>query len=121
MKQIDKISHLVTTLYFAIALVIFLLFDNIKGILKIEELTPTLVVNFLLIGLLLFLISWGISTMAKNNLEAELSKKETEKNELKAKLYDFEQGIKLKNIEKKLDSIEEEREASVLRKRQNFK
>ncbi|MCH6198154.1 hypothetical protein MMU07_01075 [Aquiflexum sp. LQ15W] len=121
MKQIDKISHLVTTLFFGIVLVFFLLFDNVKGILKVDELTPALVVNFLLIGLLLFLISWGTSTIAKNNLEAELSKKETEKNELKAKLYDLEQGVKLKNIEKKLDTIEEEREASAIRKRQNFK
>lgn len=121
MKQIDKISHLVTLLFFGIVLVFFLLFENVKGILKVEELSPSLVVNFLLIGLVLFLISWGTSTMAKNNLEAELSKKETEKNELKAKLYDFEQGVKLKNIEKKLDSLEEEKEATVLRKRQNFK
>jgi hypothetical protein len=121
MKQLNKIAHLITALYFGIVLVIFLLFDNVKGLLRVEELTPTLVVNFLLIGLLLFLISWGTSTMVKSNLEAELSKKETEKNELKARLYDFEQGVKLKNIEKKLDSMEEDKEASAIRKRQNFK
>jgi hypothetical protein len=121
MKQLDKISHLLTALFFGIVLVFFLLFENVKGILKVEELTPTLVVNFLLIGLLLFLISWGTSTMVKSNLVADLSKKETEKNELKAKLYDFEQGVKLKNIEKKLDTLEEDKEASVIRKRQNFK
>lgn len=121
MKQIDKISHLVTALFFGIVLVFFLLFENVKGILKVEELTPTLVVNFLLVILLLFLISWGTSTMVKSNLETDLSKKETEKNELKARLYDFEQGTKLKNIEKKLDTIEEDKEASAIRKRQNFK
>ncbi|EMS31056.1 hypothetical protein C943_02629 [Mariniradius saccharolyticus AK6] len=120
MKQINRISHLLVALFFGVSLVFFLAFDSLKGIFRVEELNTYLVTNFLWIGLFLFLISWGTDKIVRNNLESEISKKETEKNELKAKLYDFEQGVKLRNIEQKLDKLTEEKEAKGIRPRQNF-
>lgn len=121
MKQVNKITHLLVLLFFAISLVFFLSFNSTKGLMGIEELTSSIVINFLLLGLVLFLISWATGHAASNNLSRELEKKEIEKNELKAKLYDIEQGIKLKNIEGKMKQKEEEKESSVIRPRQNFK
>ena len=123
MKQLNKITHLLVLLYFAANLVIFLSFDSVKGILGIEELNTTLIVNILLIGSVLFLISMATEKMEINCLLKQIDKKETEKNELKAKLYDHEQGVKLKNIEQKIDQKkeEEEKDSSVIRPRQNFK
>lgn len=121
MKQFNKISQLLVALFFGITLVFFLSFNGIKGIFGIEELSSSLVVNFLLIGLVLFLISWGTGIMQMNNLESEISKKEVEKNELKAKLYDQEQRAKLKNIERQIDKMDEEKESKTIKPRQNFK
>jgi Tfp pilus assembly protein PilO len=121
MKQFNKITHLLVLLYFAVSLVLFLSFNNIKGLLGIEELSTSLVVNFLVIGLVLFLISMATEKMEINGLLTQIEKKEIEKNELKAKLYDQDQGVKLKNIEKKIDQKEEERDSSVIRPRQNIK
>jgi Tfp pilus assembly protein PilO len=121
MKQFNKITHLLVLLYFAVSLVIFLSFNSVKGIFGIEELNTSLVVNFLLIGLVLFLISMATEKMEINGLLSQIEKKEIEKNELKAKLYDQEQGIKLKNIEQKMAQKEEERDSSVIRPRQNIK
>lgn len=120
MKQINRISHLIVALFFAVSLVFFLAFDSIKGLFGIEALNSSLVTNFLWIGLFLFLASWGADKMLRNNLESEISKKEIEKNELKAKLYDFEQGVKLRNIEQKLDKLSDDNKAKGIRPRQNF-
>ena len=121
MKQINKITHLLVLLFFALSLLFFLSFDSIKGLMGIEALSSSLVINFLLFGMVLFLISWATSHSFSNNLSRELVKKEIEKNEVKAKLYDMEQGIKLKNMESQLKQKEDEKESSVIRPRQNFK
>jgi hypothetical protein len=121
MKQVNNITHLLVLLFFAISLVFFLSFNSVKGFVGIEELSHSLVINFLLLGMFLFLISWATSNFYSNTLSRGLIKKEIEKNELKAKLYDMEQGIKLKNIESQLKQKEDEKESSVIRPRQNFK
>ncbi|GHB35779.1 hypothetical protein [Mongoliitalea lutea] len=121
MKQLNKIMHLLTALLLAVSLVFFLSFNSVKGILGIDELSSGLVVNFLLFISILFLTAWGTSHLNQKSIESELSKKESEKNELKAKLYDLEQGVKLKNIERKLEEKEGERESKAIRPRQNFK
>jgi hypothetical protein len=121
MRQINKIMHLTVALFFAVSLVFFLSFNNLKGLFGIEELNSGTVVSFLLVGTVLFLIAWGTGKMVRNGLEGEISLKENEKKELKAKLYDLEQGIKLKNIERKIDQVEDDKDPSVIKPRQNFK
>lgn len=121
MKQFNKIMHLLTALLLGVSLVFFLSFNTTKGILGIEELSSSLVVNFILFISVLFLGAWGTSVLVQNADTSELSKKEAEKNELKAKLYDLEQGLKLKNIERRLEEKEGEKESTVIKPRQNFK
>lgn len=121
MRQINKIMHLTVALFFAVSLVFFLAFNNLKELFGIEDLNTGTVVSFLLVGTVLFFIAWGTSKMVTNNLEGEISLKENEKKELKAKLYDMEQGIKLQNIERKIDQVEDDKDPSVIRPRQNFK
>jgi hypothetical protein len=121
MKQFNKIANLLVLLFFAVSMVFFLSFDSLKGLFGVESLQTGTVVSFLLIGILLFLISWGSNFVQNKNLKEQIEKKELEKKELKAKMYDLEQGIKLKNLERKIDEKEEDKESSVIRPRQNFK
>ncbi|MBW3470398.1 hypothetical protein [Arthrospiribacter ruber] len=121
MKQLNKIAHLLVLLFFGISLVFFLSFNGIKGLFGIEELRSGMVVYFLLIGLVLYLVSFGSDHMVKNGLKEEISKKEAEKKELKATLYDLEKGIKLSKLENKINQKEEGKDSPTLRPRQNFK
>lgn len=121
MKKFNSIMQLFLALFFALSLVYFLAFESVKGLFGTLELSSGTVVIFLLIGLILFLATWITGVMVIKGLESKLSKKELEKKELKAKLYDLEQGIKLKNIDRKIDQIEEDKETSVIKPRQNIK
>jgi Tfp pilus assembly protein PilO len=121
MNKFNQIIHLLVALFFGISLVFFLSYNSLSSGFGMQELQAGTVVSFLLIGLILFLTAWATSTTVKNNLEKTLNKKEVEKNELKAKLYDQEQGVKLRNIERQLDQKEEPRDSSVIRPRQNFR
>lgn len=121
MKQVNKIAQLLVLLFFAISIVFFLSFNGIKGLFRIEELKSGTVVYFLLVGLILYLVSFGTEHMLKNSLNEEISKKEAEKKELKAILYDLEKGIKLNKLENKINKSEEGKESPNLRPRQNFK
>lgn len=121
MKKFNSIMQLLLALFFALSLVYFLAFESVKGVFGVTELYSGTVVTFLLVGLILFLATWATGSMALKSLESNLSKKELEKNELKAKLYDLEQALKLKNIDRKIDQIDEEKDSSVIKPRQNFK
>jgi hypothetical protein len=121
MKKFNSILQLLVALFFAICLVFFLSFDTLKGLFGLQELTSGTVVTLLLIGLVIFLITWGTTTLVNKEYDSQISKIELEKNSLKAKLYDLEQTHKLLTSEKKPFQPEEEKESSVIRPRQNFK
>ena len=55
-----------------------------------EEITADAMVTVFLIGAILFLITWGSSSMTMKGIKEQMSKREIEMNSLKAKLYDFE-------------------------------
>ena len=95
MKQINTIFQLLVAVYFAIALIFFLAFDTVKDTFGIRELTAGTVVIWLLVGLVLYLISWALDNVYINGLNKDIRRLELDKNELKAKLYDIEQGSKL--------------------------
>jgi large-conductance mechanosensitive channel len=120
MKKSNQIIHLLVALFFGISLVFFLAFNSLKSGFGMQELQPGTVVSFLLIGLILFLTAWATGTAVRKNLEKEISQKEVEKNELKAKIYDMEQGSKLKIIERKFEQQEDDKESSSIKPRQNF-
>jgi nitrogen fixation-related uncharacterized protein len=121
MRKFNSIMQLLVALFFAISLVFFLSFNSLKGLIGLEELTSGTVVSLLLVGLILFLVAWVTNSMVYKDLELQISKRELEKNELKAKLYDRDQDTKIQTLEKKIEHGDEDRESSVIRKRQNFK
>lgn len=121
MRQTNKIMKLLVALFFAISLVVFLSYDSIKGIFGASELRPGLVVTFLVIGAVLFFISWGTDSMVHKNLDEELVKKEKEKNDLKARLYDLEQEAKLSSLDRQIKQSDVEKDPKTIRPRQNFK
>jgi len=132
MKQINTIFQLLVAVYFAIALIFFLAFDTMKDAFGIRELTAGTVVTWLLVGLVLYLISWALDNVYINGLKKDIRRLELDKNDLKAKLYDIEQGSKISrsserpvdkrsDAEKRPDIEVEERESSKIKPRQNFK
>ena len=44
-----------------------------------------------------------------------------EKNQLKAELYDMERGVRTTPVQKKVDIIEDDKDGSGIRPRENFK
>ncbi len=121
MRKFNSIMQLLVALFFAMGLVFFLSFNSLKGLFGLEELTSGTVVSLLLVGLILFLVAWVTNSMVYKELELQISKRELEKNELKAKLYDRDQDTKINTLDKKIELGDEDRESSVIRKRQNFK
>lgn len=136
MKQINTIFQLLVAVFFAIALIFFLAFDTMKDAFGIRELTPGTVVTWLLVGLVLYLISWALDNVYINGLKKDIRRLELDKNDLKAKLYDIEQGSKISrssdrsvdkpsdkrsDIDRRPDTEVEERESSKIKPRQNFK
>lgn len=130
MKQINTIFQLLVAVFFAIALIFFLAFDTMKDAFGIRELTAGTVVTWLLVGLVLYLISWALDNVYINGLKKDIRRLELDKNDLKAKLYDIEQGSKLSRTSerstesptpRKADLDSEERESSKIKPRQNFK
>ena len=126
MKQINTIFQLLVALFFAVALVFFLAFDSVKNAFNIQELTAGKVVIWLLVGLVLFLISWALDNVYINGLKKDIRRLELDKNDLKAKLYDIEQGSKISRPTERPSDIKSERrdvdeESSRIKPRQNFK
>jgi len=129
MKQINTIFQLLVAVFFAIALIFFLAFDTMKDAFGIRELTAGTVVTWLLIGLVLYLISWALDNVYINGLKKDIRRLELDKNDLKAKLYDIDQGSKLSrstdtsrtDTSVKRTSIEVEEKDSKIKPRQNYK
>ncbi|HSJ66980.1 MAG TPA: hypothetical protein VK921_04870 [Anditalea sp.] len=130
MKQINTIFQLLVAVYFAIALIFFLAFDTMKDLFGIRELTSAAVVTWLLVGLVLYLISWALDNVYINGLRKDIRRLELDKNDLKAKLYDIEQGSKIsrpterteeKPTVRRPDIEVDDKESSKIKPRQNFK
>lgn len=121
MKKVSGIFQLLVALFFGVALVFFLMFDSVKNGFGMQDLTAGFVVIWLLVGLILFLIAWATTMGYTNNLIKRIRKLEMEKNEVKALLYDLERGVKVGDINKKIDTIEEDKDGSGIRPRENIK
>jgi|SRR5690606_26949650 len=128
MKKVSGIFQLLVALFFGVALVYFLMFDSVRNGFGVQELTAGTVVLWLLVGLVLFLISWATVSVYTRNLTSNIKKLELEKNQLKAELYDMERGVRTTHvqerttpIQKKGDIIEDDKDGSGIRPRENFK
>ncbi|MDN3668687.1 hypothetical protein QWY93_05030 [Echinicola jeungdonensis] len=121
MKKVTSIFQLLLALFFGVALVFFLAFDSVRNGFGIQELTAGNVVVWLLVGLVLFLISWFFQSMYTSSLNRKIKRLELERNEIKAKLYDLEKKTGINQDNENKSSQEEDRESSVIKPRQNFK
>ena len=121
MKKVSGIFQLLVALFFGVALVYFLMFDSVRNGFGVQELVAGTVVVWLLVGLVLFLISWATTMAHTSNLNRRIKKLEQEKNEVKALVYDMERGRKVANVQTKIDTIEEDKDGSGIRPRENFK
>src|SRR5690554_5852045 len=122
MKKVSGIFQLLVALFFGVALVYFLMFDSVRNGFGVQELTAGTVVIWLLVGLIIFLISWATVSMYHRNLNNRIKQLEVDKNQLKAELYDMERGLKTTPpVHKKPDIIEEDKDGSGIRPRENFK
>ncbi len=92
MKKFHQILQILLLVYFATFLIFFTAFDSLGGIFGMQEITSDAMVKIILLGLIIFLISWGIGLSVKSNLNSTIKNKENEINALKAKIYDYQQS-----------------------------
>ncbi len=90
MKKLHQILQIVLLVYFGAFLIFFLGFSSLGGMFGMEEITADAMITVFLIGAVIFLITWGTSSMTMKGMNEQMSKREIEMNTLKAKLYDFE-------------------------------
>lgn len=90
MKKLHQILQIVLLVYFGAFLIFFLGFSSLGGMFGMEEITADAMITVFLAGAVIFLITWGTSSMAMKGLNEQMAKREMEMNSLKAKLYDFE-------------------------------
>lgn len=120
MKKISGIFQLLLALFFGVALVFFLLFDSVKNGFGLQELNAGKIVIWLLVGLVLFLISWAATSVNTKNLNNRIKRLESEKNEIKARLYDLQQDTKANVPPIKPDPLDDDKDGSGIRPRENF-
>lgn len=119
MRKFHQFTQLALLAYFAVFLIFFMAFDTLGGMFGMDEITSVGLVKILLVGFLLFLLSWLVSYLVLKSQKDLLIKKESEMDKLKAKLYDLE------NPETSIPSKQKEArpsdtENSGIKPRQNF-
>lgn len=124
MNKTNSIFQLLVALFFGVALVYFLTYDRMWD----EPLVTDQVVVWFTVGLVLFVLSWGVSNLYVNNLHKSIQKVETEKKELKAMIFDLERELKtagspeIRRTERKADGLtREDKDSSSIKPRENFK
>lgn len=119
MKKIAQYLHLAVLIYFLLFLVFFLSFNVLGSTFGMDPLTPESMVKVFLTGFILFLAAYGASLMHSSNMNDQIKKMQSEMNELKAKLYDFEHP-KVVTPTKPLPQKNQDESTGLLRPRQNF-
>lgn len=94
MKKLSKIFMVTLLAYFGALLIFFIAFETLGNLFGMNEITSDIMVNIVLAGFLLFLFTWMFTYLAIKSVSDKLVKKETEMNNLKAKLYDLEHPSK---------------------------
>ena len=119
MKKFHQVIQIVLLVYFLLYLVFFMAFDTLGELFGMQEVTSQSMVTILLIGFVLFLISWGIGKAVSSSQNSKINKMEIEINKLKAKIYDFEHP-ELPEKPKPAPTKSSEPESGTLPPRQNF-
>ncbi|NHE55533.1 hypothetical protein [Cyclobacterium plantarum] len=117
MKKVNSIFQLLTALFFALGLVYFLTYERMwSGSPEAGE-----VVSWLLAGLVMYLITWGTGWGHTSSLDSRIRKLELEKKELKAMVFDLERGVKMGQLDKKIEEQPDDKDSSSIKPRENFK
>ncbi|MEN2283591.1 hypothetical protein AAGF08_15720 [Algoriphagus sp. SE2] len=119
MRKFHQFTQIALLIFFAAYLIFFMAFETLGGIFGMDEITSDGLVKILLVGFLLFLLSWIVSYLALKGQKDLLTKKEVEMNKLKAKLYDLENSDSEKSLKNK-ESKPTDTENSGIKPRQNF-
>lgn len=119
MKSIAHYLQLAVLIFFLLFLIFFIAFDMFGPMFGMDPLTPESMVKVFLTGFILFLAAWGAGMIHKSNLNDQIKKMQTEMNELKAKLYDWEHP-KTPQSSKPVPQKNQEENPGNLRPRQNF-
>ncbi|WP_162417099.1 hypothetical protein [Cyclobacterium roseum] len=117
MKKVNNIFQLLTALFFGLGLVYFLTYDKMWG----GSPEAGEVVSWFLAGLVLYLITWGAGWALSSSLESKIKKTDQEKKELKAMVFDLERGVKMGQMDKKIEEQPEDKDSSSIKPRENFK
>lgn len=119
MKKIAQFLQLALFLYFLLFLVFFFSFETFGSAFGMDPLTPESMVKIFLIGGVLFLAAFGANQMHQSKMNDQMKKAQTEMNELKAKLYDFEHP-KVAQPSNPASQKNQDETGGILRPRQNF-
>lgn len=123
MNKTNSIFQLLVALFFGVALVYYLTYERMWD----QPLTTDHIVIWLTVGLVLFVLSWGVSNLYVNKLHKSVQKVELEKKELKAMIFDLERELKVgkpevRRTERKVEGMTpEEKDSSSIKPRENFK
>ena len=90
MKKFHQFLQIALLAFFAAFLIFFIAFDTLGSVFGMEEITSDSMVKIMLLGLIIFLLTWGIGYSVGSSMTASMKKMENEVNALKAKIYDFE-------------------------------
>ena len=90
MKKFHQFTQIALLIFFLVYLIFFMAFDTLGGMFGMDEITSDGLVKILLVGFILFILSWSAAYFAMKKQADLLTKKEGEMNKLKAKLYDLE-------------------------------
>lgn len=119
MKSIAFFLQLLLSAFFLVFLVLFVFFDSLGAVLGMDQISSDLMGRIFLIGLILFLFSWAVSTFVLTDLRNQLKKMEAELNAVKAKLYDLEHP-KIASTAKSVPQKNQDDQPGMIRPRQNF-
>ncbi len=119
MRKFHQITQIALLIFFAAYLIFFMAFNTLGGMFGMDEITSDGLVKILLVGFLLFLLSWVASYLALKGQKDLLTKKEAEMNKLKAKLYDLE-NPETATSSKPKEAKPFDSENSGIKPRQNF-
>ncbi|MBS4070203.1 hypothetical protein ACFPIK_11010 [Algoriphagus aquatilis] len=119
MRTIAFYLQLILLAFFLVFLVLFVFFDSLGALVGMEQISPEIMGRIFLLGLILFLFSWGATTFGLRILRGKFKKMESEMNEVKAKLYDLEHP-KVRTISQSVPQKNQEEQSGMIRPRQNF-
>ena len=119
MKTLSQILQLSVLAFLLLFLLFFIFFDVLGPVFGMDPILPDAMVKVFLTAMILFLTSWGATSIYSKGLMDKQRKTETEMNAVKAKLYDLEHPKSSQPFQPVPQKNQEETGGGI-RPRQNF-